>query len=325
MAEPQANPTEDENAAAQEEGEAAAAEPGPSSGGTAGIEVHLVSLAAARSVAAAIARRCRRALGKPERAPEGEAPSPIILLGGSAVAAAASVRMLNAELDALATVLGAIQPEADQTLEALEWPRLDSEFRDNLKSITDAVTELGVEESFERQATIIDESALFTILAGALLEANFEPEIVASDAARLPRPLPKAEHVLGEIARVRGLPGSEDPDRKALLDHAEAAIERLRVKSADVSLGMLLLDALAAQQTTPLLTARSFAAGGAYRTRKHVFTLLGLVRGLSFSGGSAIEFRLTDRKGKLLAADMLYHAGRERKIPRSDEKLLSNL
>ncbi|HEX8514527.1 MAG TPA: hypothetical protein VF688_15650, partial [Allosphingosinicella sp.] len=153
MAEPQANPTEDENAAAQEEGEAAAAEPGPSSGGTAGIEVHLVSLAAARSVAAAIARRCRRALGKPERAPEGEAPSPIILLGGSAVAAAASVRMLNAELDALATVLGAIQPEADQTLEALEWPRLDSEFRDNLKSITDAVTELGVEESFERQAT----------------------------------------------------------------------------------------------------------------------------------------------------------------------------
>jgi hypothetical protein len=74
-----------------------------------------------------------------------------------------------------------------------------------------------------------------------------------------------------------------------------------------------------------LLTGRSFAAGGAYRTRKHVFTLLGLVRGLSFSGGSAIEFRLTDRKGKLLAADMLYHAGRERKIPRSDEKLLSNL
>ena len=325
MAEPQANPGGDENQAVQKEVEAAAADPAPSAGGAAGIEIDLVGLAAARRVAAAIARRCRKALGKPEQAPESEARLPIILISGSAMAAAASVRMLAAELDALETVLRAIEPEEGQALESLTWPELGSEFRETLKSLTDAVTGLGVQESFERRATIVDEPALFTILAGALLQANFEPEIVATDSARLPRPLPVAERLLREIARVRALPGAEETGRTALLDQAETAIERLRTKSAHAALGMLLLDALAAREKAPLLTARSFAAGGAYRTRKHLFTMLGLVRGLSFSGGSAIQFRLTDREGKLIAADMLYHAERERKIPRRDEMLLSNL
>lgn len=247
------------------------------------------------------------------------------LLAGSAAAAAASVRLVNYELDALEGVLGAITPDGGETLEGLWWPELSLEFRENVKHVTDAVTAVGIDERFERQATNIDESALFTILASALIEANFSPEIIAVDSPRLPRPLPRVERVLREIARVRSLPVAEEPGPKALLDQAEAAIERLRAKTAEMALGMLLLEALDAQRDAPLLTARSFAAGGAYRIRKHLLTLLGLVRGLSFSGGSAILFRLTDRRGKLLAADVLFHAGRQRQIPRWNDELLSNL
>jgi hypothetical protein len=329
--EPRADPDANENEVIEKEekGEAStpAPAPEPAAAGAAGIEVELVALAAARRVAGAIAARCRKALGRPKVAPEGEAAARIVLVAGSAAAAAASVGLLQAELAALEKALAAIGADEGEALESLDlkWPRFDEELRKNVELVRDTLLEVGVEETYDRRATLIDEPALHTILAGALIDANFEVRIVGADNAAVPPRFEAAERVIEEIVRVRGLEGAEDPQRKALLDQAEAAIERIRVQAAVTDLGLQLAEALDAGKNPSLLTARSFAAGGAYRTRKHLFTLLGFVRGLSFSGGAAILFRLSDKAGRLLAADLLFHAGRERKIPRRDEGLLSNL
>ncbi|HEX8622262.1 MAG TPA: hypothetical protein VF718_09840 [Allosphingosinicella sp.] len=303
------------------------AKPALAAAGPSGIEVDLAALAAARSVAHAIASRCQKELERLEATDLGETKPRIVLVAASAAAAAASVQLLQAELAALEKALGAIGTGEDSSLESLklEWPTFDEGLGKTVELVRDTLLKLGVDESFDRRATMIDEPALHTMLAGALIDANFEVQVIDADSSAVPPRFEAAERVIGQIARVRGLEGADDPGRKALLDQAEASITRIRDKAAETSLGLRLVEALDARRKPLLLTARSFAAGGAYRTRKHLFTLLGLVRGLSFSGGAAILFRLSDPKGRLLVADLLYHAGRPGRIPRWYEKLLSNL
>ena len=53
------------------------------------------------------------------------------------------------------------------------------------------------------------------------------------------------------------------------------------------------------------------AAGGRYRMRRHLLTVLGLADPLAWSGGAAVRFALLDpRTGALLDSDVVYGAGR---------------
>lgn len=72
-----------------------------------------------------------------------------------------------------------------------------------------------------------------------------------------------------------------------------------------------------------LLSPKVLKTGGHYRTRRHLFTTLFTGDQLSYSGGAAVSFVLSDLKsGRVLLGDVLYHGSGKVRFP-SDVKELN--
>ena len=90
---------------------------------------------------------------------------------------------------------------------------------------------------------------------------------------------------------------------------------------------MALMHVLTLHPSAPFLIVQRIAADGSFRTRKHLFTALGLTEALSFSPGSVVSYSLTDRQtGTLIAGDLLYTSSRNLRLPTgTNTTFLSNI
>lgn len=188
-----------------------------------------------------------------------------------------------------------------------------------LGGVKDLLALLAVTDSYDSQTVAIDPDLLATVVAARCLQHNLAPVVIATG-----QPLPPVWHrsdLLPKLVRaIAGLRASKPaaPEEAAsietLLSRADAAVDALgQTNSVDP---LALMHVLSLHPAAPVLIVRPVAAGGRYRTRKHLFTVLGLAETQSFSVGVAISYTLSDRQtGALMAGDLIFSSSGNLRLP----------
>ena len=118
--------------------------------------------------------------------------------------------------------------------------------------------------------------------------------------------------------------GSDGPSRqaRALADAVDKLVNELsaategKTRTAALQAASRVTTLIGATSKACMLTPKFLKAGGHYRKRKHLFTTLFWGDQLSYSGGAAISFVMTDLKSRrVVVTDVLYHASGNVRFP----------
>lgn len=343
-----ANTVEGEDGTTPGEGETGGAGPAatpPSGDGASGIdpmmriEIDLLTYETCIRIADTIARRCRPKLLAASRtllvAPPGAAATI-----GRARALGATVTALRDAIERIARTAPISRAEERRDAESADSEATESAFAAAQGTIDQAAALLGsvkgildtlaVVDRFDGRDVAIDPTILAAIVASRCLRAGMTPVLVAD--SQLPtrswRESGSLASLIAAVEKLRfaTLAGEAAADAAAkLLTRADAVVETLKTPEAGAPLA--LLDLVNAHEDAPLLTVQLLAAGGAYRTRSHLFTALGFAEKLSISAGAAIHFALRDRaSGTLLAGDLLLDSSGHVRLPGAvTERRIGNL
>lgn len=289
------------------------------------IEVDLATYGAVTAIAEAIVERCS--------APLEARTGALIIVPTAAAHAMAAAQVLEIELKSLATALDKLAGDDGSSLEflkAITPAAVTGTFaalEKSAQSLFTAVEKLGVKDVYSGRSVGIDEPALMAAVGGQL--ASSREVIMIGGDAPFPTPTPRSfQRLAGALERARSAKLDEEARKKLEMLQAslDKALAPLRDAGAAAMLGLKLLAALDRSSDALILTVRSLSAGGAYRERTHLLTMLGFVDKLSFSAGAALVFTLTSAKeGRLLASDIVYHSTDRLQTPSATRRtLLSN-
>ena len=264
------------------------------------IEVEVATYAMLRRIAAGIDARCRRAVGA-------DGGRPILIVPPSAAAATGRARFLLAELETFALRMEQLSPApAEEGGEGVTLATFAAGVKAAAAALgptLDVITKaVGVTETHAGRLVTVEESALTAALGGHMIRLKLNPQIVGGDVPLLASVPPALTRVRLAGDRLRA--AAKDADARAeaaqLLARVDAALALFAAPGGDLSPGWQLMSALG-QDSLPLaLIANVLAAGGHYRLRRHLGTMLGLADPLSFSGGAAVRFALLEpRTGRL--------------------------
>ena len=297
------------------------------------LEVEILALAALERIAADIARRLKARVK--------EADARIILVSREDLAPIPQYQALQAGLDALLKEAEALLEPAPQEA-ALETTAALTAVQDALSGVAGILAFFRAETSFIGRSVTMDPAALQSALAGALAAQGFDvvlPEfipLVANEARdglldRLARLRTIRVH-LGVLANPTGQAAEIGPEREhengqeptrrdartaaAVTAEIDSFLQALHASEggnpspferaiAAAEAFSLLSD----DRTTLWLAAKVLAAGGSYKTQRHLFTTLFTGSRLTYSGGAAVSFVAVDgRTSSVILADVLRDA-----------------
>ena len=305
---------------------------------TKSIEIDLATWQTILDIAAAIGRACAKKLITTPKMPS----HPVFVTTAEGARAIANAQLLDTTLRGLLktlTDLATPMAGAPDTREIFELNAtnlvsgaisLVADATAMLTGVKGLLALLTVTESYDARAVAIDPATLASVVAAGCLKHNLAPIVIAQGQTLPPvwRHSDVVPKLSAAIARLRAIKPATAEDATLIADLLSKADTTVTALSQTTAIDPLaLMHVLTLHPSAPFLIVQRIAADGSFRTRKHLFTALGLTEALSFSPGSVVSYSLTDRQtGTLIAGDLLYTSSRNLRLPTgTNTTFLSNI